>query len=351
MSLRFARGFASKSRTWGVWSDFQKRSPSLKIPNEKLRNDLFNGISPEGPNSYHVEAHRKSYHSPLLIDSAFQQAHELLEKEAETLLKKAESTNDKELEIKAEIQNPEVLHNFEMGNIDLSLPVYRRLAEDKWRSHDLMVTMQRLETLHVIPDTMPTLDPKADVKVRFGHNTRREFVGDIEPGTVLPAFAVSIPPTIQVQEFDTSDYDLGLYTAVLVNPDTPDLEHNSFKTTLHYGLHNVPLTYTDSVILPGKLLKNPQWIFEQYTPLVPEKNAQKQRACLWVFRQSKELNNLSYNTENFDIREFAEANGLTAVGAHVWRQMFDRSVNETREKFGLPKGRVFRRVRGIKPLM
>lgn len=351
MSLRISRSFASKARTLGVWSEFQKRSPALKIDNDKFRSDLFNGISAEGPHSYHVETHRKSYHSPELIDPTFKQAYELLEKEAESIYKKAETTGDNELLVKAELENPEVLHNFETGKYDLSLPVYRHLAEEKWRSYDLMLTMQRLETLHVIPDTMPTLDPKADVKVKFGHNTRSEFVGDIEPGTVLPAFAVSVPPTIKVQEFDTSDYDLGLYTAVLINPDTPDLKRNSFKTSLNYGLHNVPLTYTDNLILPAKLLSNPEYIFHQYTPLVPEKNAQKQRACLWVFRQSKKLDNLSFNPDKFDIRKFAADNGLTAVGAHVWRQVFDRSVNETRERFGLPKGRVFRRVRGNKPLV
>lgn len=349
MSVRFTRGFASKARTWGVWSDFQSRSPSLKISNEKVKNDLFKGISKDGPHSYTVESHRKSYHSPLLIDPTFQQAYEILENEADSIYK--QGPGSEKLQVKAELKNPEVLHNFENGKVDLSVPVYRHLAEQKWRDHDLMVTMQRMETLHVIPDTMPTLDPKADVKVRFGHNTREEFVGNITPGTVLPAFAVAVPPTIEVQEFDASDHKLGLYTAVLINPDTPDLETNSFKTTLHYGLQNVPLTYTDNTILPLKLMANPQFVFQQYTPLLPEKNAQKQRACLWVFRQSKELDALSYDVENFDIREFAESNGLTAVGAHVWRQAFDRSVNETRAKYGLPEGRVFRRVRGIKPLV
>ncbi|PSK38229.1 hypothetical protein C7M61_002786 [Candidozyma pseudohaemuli] len=351
MSARFTRGFASKARTWGVWNDFQSRSPSLKIPNDKIKSDLFKGISNDGPQSYTIESHKKSYHSPLHIDPTFQQAYDILENEAESIYKEAQGSGSEELLVKAEIKNPEVLHNFENGKADLSIPAYRRLAEEKWKAHDLMVTMQRLETLHVIPDTMPTLDPKVDVKVRFGHNSREEFAGDITPGTVLPAFAVSIPPTIEVQEFNAADHDLGLYTAVIVNPDTPDLERNSFKTTLHYGLQNVPLTYTDNAITPAKLLANPQFVFQQYTPLLPEKNAQKQRACLWVFRQTKKLDTLSYNTENFDIREFAETNGLTAVGAHVWRQVFDRSVNETRANFGLPQGRVFRRVRGIKPLV
>ena len=50
--------------------------------------------------------------------------------------------------------------------------------------------MQRLEQLHVIPDTLPTLVPEADVKVKFSHNVEHEFRDWIAPGSILPTFAV-----------------------------------------------------------------------------------------------------------------------------------------------------------------
>lgn len=360
MSLRFVRLFASRSRAFGVWSDFKSRPSSLKLLDEKLHRDLFEGIDETGPKSIADKDVRAGYHSPSYIDEVFKDAYDLLQDNAQNIYTEISKQKDKlsvenleRLLAKAEETNPAVLHNvtFNLEAVDRSQPVYRRYLQKKWESYALMVTMQRLEQLHVIPDTMPTLEPAVDVRVKFAHNTKLEFSEWVVPGLKLPAFAVSKPPTIEIQEFSIPEKHTGLYSVLLVNPDTPHLSTNSFKTTLNYGLYNVPLTYTDNTITPGKLLTNPQWIFKRYQPLLPEKNAQTQRASLWVFRQGRELNNVKFDSENFDIRSFAEENNLTAVGAHVWRQEFDRSVNKVREQYGLPKGKVYHRVRGTSPLL
>ncbi|SGZ49845.1 CIC11C00000003486 [Sungouiella intermedia] len=358
MSLRFARLFASRSRSLGVWSDFKSRSSSLKLLDEKLQKDLFEGSTESGPASIADKSVRAGYHSPPLIDDVFKLAYNELEENSQKIYSQiaSEKLSTKKLEqllAKAEETNPEVLHNvtYNLENVDRSQPVYRKYLQKKWESYALMVTMQRLEQLHVIPDTLPTLEPAVDVRIKFGHNSKGEFSDWVVPGAKLPAFAVEMPPTIEIQEFSIPEEHSGLYSVLLVNPDTPDLETNSFRTTLNYGLHNVPLTYTENTITPGKLLTNPQWIFKKYQPLLPEKNAPTQRACLWVFRQEKELSAVDFNSEDFDIRSFADTNNLTAVGAHVWRQDFDRSVNQVREKYGLPKGNVYHRVRGTTPLL
>lgn len=333
----------------------------MKIADLELKKDLFDGIGESGPASIEHEEFRKAYHSPLHIDETFKSAYQILEQEASkkysVIENKKELLSAQELDqlyASAEKENPEVLYNvrYNPDAIDRTQPVYREHLKQAWEKQALMVTMQRLEQLGVIPDTLPTLNPIADVRVKFGHNTKFEFADWVAPGARLPASAVSQPPTIEVQEFDTSDHPSGLYSVVLVNPDTPDLATNSFKTSLNYGLFNVPLNYVDNAITPAKLIANPQWAFQEYLPLLPEKNAQTQRACLWVFRQKEELPKVSeYDAEKFDIRAFAEENLLTAVGAHVWRQEFDRSVNKVREEYGLPQGRVFHRVRGTEPLL
>lgn len=356
MSLRAVRRFSALSRRHGVWSEFSSRLPLLKVQNDAARSDLFNEIGAEGPASISDASVRKSYHSPVAIDEAFKSAYSFLENEAAA---KYEALKNEDLSIslknklrtEAEEYNPEVIFNFENGvNVSFDEPVYRKLQKDKWKAGPLMVTMQRLEQHHMIPDTLPTVDPQVDVRIKFGSNTKRDFSLWVEPGTVLPAFAVAEPPTIEVQEFDLPEKSTGLYTVVLVNPDTPDANRNSFSTTLHYGLCNVPLDYVNNTITPGTLIKNPELIFQRYTPLTPEKNAPTQRACLWVFRQSKSISP-EVNLENFDIRAFVEEHKLSAVGANIWRQHFDRSVEAVREKYGLPSGRVFSRERGVQPLV
>lgn len=358
LTSRSVRSYSTK-----VWSDFSKRPASLKLIDSKAANDIFKGIDPSvGPSSLSSQPDRQlKYYSPVAIDETFQAAYELLEEEAAKIYRKIDKTNSqKDIEsllVKAEQFNPEVIFNIENSPqlVDRDHPVYRKYLKEQWVAHDQMLTMQRLEQLHVIPDTMPTLDPVAEVKIKFPHNTEEEFSKWIEPGTVLPSFAVNKPPTIQVQEFEKTPENQ-LYTVLIVNPDTPDLSTNQYKTTLHYGLCNVALSNSDNIIDTKKLLSGEGLdVLHDFEPLVPEKNAQTQRSCVWVFRQGAktEMNasSTSFDSENFDIRDFAEQNGLTAVGASVWRQRFDRSVNKVREEFGLPKGKVYHRVRKPNPVI
>ena len=91
-----------------------------------------------------------------------------------------------ELQIETELRNPEVLYNIEYNSadvIDKSQPIYRKLLKENGRN-TICCTMQRLEQLHVIPDTLPTLVPEADVKVKFSHNVEHEFRDWIAPGSI-----------------------------------------------------------------------------------------------------------------------------------------------------------------------
>ncbi|RCK55324.1 54S ribosomal protein L35, mitochondrial [Candida viswanathii] len=360
----------------GIWSDFSKRSPTLSVQNEKIKQGLLEKIPASGPESVKHPVVKAAYHSPIAIDETFQEAYKILEDDAahkyakaERLEKEIQNSKDpkkiksleKQIEVfrvGAENRNPEVLYNSMFGEVeelDTSQLVYRLLLKERWQEYDLMKLMQRLEQHHVIPDTLPTLEPQVDVQVKFGHNVGEEFKDWVEPGAILPCFAVEHPPTLKIQEFDHEEGkngEHGLYTVLLINPDTPDLEANSFSTTLHYALANVPLSNTDNTIDAAKLMQiGNDVVLQDYLPLTPEKNLHPARACLWVFRQDGELSrDLKVERENFDIRGFVEAHKLLPVGAHMWRQMFDRSVNAVREKYGLGKGRVYYKHRSKLPL-
>ena len=162
----------------GIWTDFSQRAASLKINNDSIKDTLFGQVNPEkGPASMNNKEESLSYHSPLAIDETFQMAYKILENEADSKykivnrLKKSleNATSEKNVVaikeqidkylIEAEAQNPEVLYNaefFEPEQLDKTQPIYRHLLKQKWENYDLLVTMQRLEQLHVIPDTLPT---------------------------------------------------------------------------------------------------------------------------------------------------------------------------------------------------
>ncbi|CAI5756575.1 unnamed protein product [Candida verbasci] len=342
-----------------VWADTSKRSSSLNVA-EDIKSSLFNEITPENGNgaaSIPDYESKLRYHSPIGIHEAFEESYKILSEDANVKYQQLEKETDpkkiENLQIEAEQYNPEVLYNAEFNHDSLNKtqPIYRQLLQKKWQDKDLMILMQRLETMHVIPDTLPTLNPTADVKIKFNHNTDPRFIGWIEPGTKLPAFAVSQPPTIQINDFENKNQD-ELYTVLLVNPDVPDLHANTYQTNLHYGLVNISLNNINDTIKPQWLLNNEDCIIQDYLPLTPFKNLPYQRACLWVFKQNgrSEVTKKSIKSRSFDIGKFVTQNNLNPIGAHLWRQEFDRSVNSIREMYGLPKGEVFLKFRHDEPI-
>lgn len=359
---RFARRwYFSQSRV--NFGSTGNKINSLSLIDSKIRKSLFNKIDPdEGPESILDLKERREYHSPLEIDETFKLALNIIKERSDDIyaqikkLKQEECLNSEKIEnllFEAEKYNPEVLYNFENYSediLDKSHPVYRSLMKQKWVGYDQMLLMQRLEQLHVIPDTLPTLDPKVDVKIKFSHNTDEEFHKWIVPGLLLPAFAVAYPPTIKIQEFDYLKTP-PLYTVIMINPDVPDLSRNSFSTSLHFGLQNVSLDYNNNTIGPSTYLNLPESsFFKPYLPLLPEKNAPTQRACIWVFRQSSVLKIDLIPTEMFDVRAFVSLHNLLPVGAHFWRQQFDRSVNEFASKHNQTERRVFSKIKNSLPL-
>ncbi|CCD24096.1 mitochondrial 54S ribosomal protein mL38 NDAI_0C04360 [Naumovozyma dairenensis CBS 421] len=350
----------------GIWSDFSKRSESLRIPSERIRKYILEGgdnkdnITLNGPPSLKRKFSRLKYKSPEFIDDAFQTSYLYLQEKAKIYYEK--SLQDTELspegkekyEILTDINNPEVQYNFQFHNklennpkfINYELPVYRELGKKHWESYSQMLLMQRLETLQVIPDTMPTLVPRMEVNIKFPISTSVNKW--IEPGESLSSNVTSFEPIFKLQEYDSLDIENQKYTILIVNPDEPDLENDTFKTSLCYGLMNIQISYNDNIVDLRKL-KGKENILMSYLPPVPEKNVGKQRFAVWVFRQENEFTELPSipGRDRFNIRDFVEENKLDPVGAHVWRSEWDSNVKNIRELYGLPTGRVFTRTRTI----
>lgn len=345
-----------------IWNDFTKRSVALSLRSSKLKQSLFVNTEAgknepaKGPYTLRRKASRARYKSPEEIDATFKLAYSFLQDRASNIYSKIEQTNDPELKnkllVKAEISNPEVQYNFQFSDkidnnprlIDYNLPVYRHMGLKHWESYAQMLLMQRLETLHAIPDTLPTLVPRANVMIKFPYSTGVNKW--INPGEFLSSNVTQFEPIFKIQEFENLDLSKQRYTILIVNPDEPDLINDSFKTTLCYGLQNLKLDYNDNVIDARKFTVKDNVLID-YLPPVPEKNAGQQRFVVWVFRQPNEtLTDLStIKRDSFDIRKFVELNQLDPIGAHIWRSEWDTNVANVREKYGLPKGRIFSRVR------
>lgn len=338
-----------------VWAPTASRPKSLGIKSEHIRKCILEGTPASGPPSLKRRSNRIKYNSPEKIDDTFKMCYDFLQsRAARTYQQVSEATDPLEAEkllIKAELDNPEVQYNFKHNEkvdndpqiIDYEQPVYRHLGQKHWESSAQMLLMQRLETLKVIPDTLPTLVPRAEVHIKFPFSTGVNKW--IEPGELLSSNSTSFPPVFKIQEYESLDPAKQLYTILVVNPDEPDLAADSFHTTLNYGLANVQIGYNDNTVDARKC--GASNVIAEYQPPVPEKNVGKQRFAVWVFRQPAPLQgDLSApDRANFDIREFVTQHSLLPVGAHVWRSEWDSNVENVRAMYALPKGRIFTRVR------
>ena len=331
---------------------------SFQIKNPAMRESILSGYKRlNGPLSLRSKAARLAYNTPIGLDEVFPLAHEIVKKYQSTQSAKAESLKEQlaqagsseeasklkveltKAQVRSQVDNPEVQYNFKIGQSDFREPVYRYLAEQKWKEYDQLVLMQRLESLKVIPDTMPTLDPKAKVELQFSGSVNKWLV----PGATIPCAVASRPPLVTIQEFEEIKDD-SLYTLVIVDPDTPDLARDSFKTTLKWAVANIPLSNVEHFVDTDKATE-----LVPYLPPTPEKNSGIHRHAVWAFRQNNgkvaEVAQELIERDGFDIRKFADELGLQAVGAHIWRNKFDRTTDGVREKYGLGAGRVFARVR------
>ncbi|ONH64944.1 putative odorant-binding protein A5 [Cyberlindnera fabianii] len=314
---------AKPSKQWAQPSSGAS-SKSLKLNSKKFREALLEGVDPkQGPPSLKSRRFRIRYTSPAGINEAFDLAHDYLKKHAQEKYNQADKTQDpiekSKLLVQAEINNPEVQYKFQYNDkynnntniIDYTQPVYRSLKKTHWESYSQMLLMQRIEQHGVI-------------QIHFQ-------LWNQEP---------------RFKNLMTLIHNLNFTQYSLLTQMFQMLRITHIRPIFNGGFQTL-----NSIIMiisshPKRLLEDSS-INEiiDYCPPTPEKNLPTQRFAIWVFRQSDQLTEKISNRE-FDIRKFVEEKKLQPIGAHLWRSAWDLNTPAVREKYGMPKGIVFHRVRG-----
>ncbi|CAI4214816.1 unnamed protein product [Parascedosporium putredinis] len=208
-----------------------------------------------------------------------------------------------QLKILADINDPVVKRKFEDGVGDMDKPIYRYLANQKWRSYDQKVVLQRIEQFHIVPDLLPKFDPIADVQLFF----RR------------------------VKVFDKGER---LVSVVVLDADVPDLDADSFTKSR--------ITSPDQLAVP--------WL-----PAFAHKGSPYHRLAVFVLEQRpgetidvEKLKGL-YNKGvegGFSLKSFRDKFGLKPVGFNMFRTVYDENTTAVMERAGIEGADLeFRRVR------
>lgn len=140
------------------------------------------------------------------------------------------------LEVSSLVNDPATRRLFrQSGGVGMmDRPVMRHLAQKRWEKEGgLDLLMQRVEQMGVVPDIIGGI--KGSLPIRFAVGGKV-----VEPGSRQLPSAYDTPPTLHVQILD--DAEEGLYTLLMVDPDSPQYETQSYAQRIHYLKSDIPLT-------------------------------------------------------------------------------------------------------------
>ncbi|KAI8367400.1 phosphatidylethanolamine-binding protein [Choanephora cucurbitarum] len=221
-----------------------------------------------------------------------------------------------DLQVKSELNDPQVQKSFRLGDIDMAKPVYRYMRQKQFEKAPKSKLMERLTQMNVIPDLVPLdTDPIVEVNVRLPE-------GNVEPGVFIQPEQSIERPEIEITNFHTEQR---LYTLMLVDPDSPDVENQTYQQRCHWLITNVPLSATSPIVKEGDSVLD-------YIPPHPQKGTKYHRYTLIAYEQPNEgqtkVDIKVDSRDQFDVKGLAETHGLQVSGATFFRQVWNESVSK-----------------------
>jgi large subunit ribosomal protein L35 len=220
---------------------------------------------------------------------------------------------------------------------DMNKPIYRYLADKKWRSYKRLVLEQRLTQLNVVPDLLPSLEVVADIDLGFGRKP-------VAPGDFVESFISEKMPRLNVQTFTPGER---LVTVVVVDADVPVLEQDSFTYRCHLVASNIPLSPTKTSIPLQRIAQedakadaSAKKIALPWISPWAHKGAPYHRLGIFVLEQKDaqalDVAKLSATKrEKFNLRSFVDKHKLNPITATLFRTQWDESMAGVMERAGV----------------
>ncbi|KAI8942969.1 hypothetical protein NX059_001008 [Plenodomus lindquistii] len=243
-----------------------------------------------------------------------------------------------ELIILADINDPVVKRKFEDGQGDMNKPIYRYLAEQKWRKYKRLVLEQRIAQLAVVPDLLPALDIVADIDLGFA----RKSVG---PGDFVDSAISEKMPRLNVQTFTPGQRNV---TVVVVDADVPVPETDGFTYRCHLIASNIPLSPTQTSIPLQRIAQEDHKTEDAAAKKIAvpwaapwaHKGAPYHRLAIFVLEQKDakalDVSKLAQTKrDKFNLRSFVDTHKLTPITATLFRTKWDESMAGVMQRAGL----------------
>ncbi|CAK3979178.1 Hypothetical predicted protein [Lecanosticta acicola] len=249
--------------------------------------------------------------------------------------------------ILADINDPLVKKRFEDGLADMNKPIYRHLADQKWRSYERRLVMQRVTTMNVVPDVIPAIDPTLSTSLNFEFPNSR----GVRHGDIVESRVSERPAILRIQKYEKGEK---LYTIAVINPDVPDVAKDGFSSRMHFLACNIPLSPTNTLVRLSQLNKDTQ-VALPWLPAYAQKGLPYQRMAIVILEQPaptrppagsndvipstpvdvSKLRNLKNAREKLTIRSLMSVDKLMPVGVDLFRTQWDEGTAGVMQRAGV----------------
>ncbi|EME85742.1 uncharacterized protein MYCFIDRAFT_41188 [Pseudocercospora fijiensis CIRAD86] len=233
--------------------------------------------------------------------------------------------------ILADINDPLVKKKFEDGFGDMSKPIYRHLAQKKWRSYERELLMQRITQMNVIPDVLDEIDPTVSVELSFSSPANPLKSRKVHHGDLVDSRVSEHPPNLNIQPFEKGEK---LVTIAVVNPDVPNVEKDAFDYRCHFLACNVPVSATRTYVELGKLSEESQIVIP-WLPAYSQSGLPYQRMAIFVLEQPPASAVAFSMRKDFILRDLRDTFDLKPVGVDLFRTVWDDGTAGVMQRAGI----------------
>lgn len=254
----------------------------------------------------------------------------------------------------ADINDPLVKKRFEDGMGDMSKPIYRYLADQKWRSYARKVLVQRIDQMNIVPDLLPEIDPVVSTRLAFPVKLTSWKRRNIVHGAIVPSVVSEQPPVLKVQSYVKGQK---LCTIAVMTPDVPDVENDGFTNRCHFLAVNIPVSAEGALVKFDKLGEDQ--LIQPWLPAFSQKGAPYQRMGIFILEQphaekvpagsgqipkNQVLDAQHIRTmregryakrEGFTLRSLITSLGLKPVGVDIFRTLYDEGTRGVMKRAGI----------------
>ena len=213
----------------------------------------------------------------------------------------------------------------------MNKPIYRHLAEKKWRDYRRKIQVQRIETMHVVPDVLPECNPVVDITFSFEGQT-------YTPGDYVLSNASEHAPSLNVQSFAKGER---LFTIVAIDPDVPQIDLDKFGTRCHFFATNISITPSQPTVDLANLA--PDQVIFPWLPPSAQKGSPYHRVSIVLLQQHDNvpINRdviLKYLSERepFSARKLMRQHMLVPIGATLFRTQWDEHTASVMARHNIP---------------